>query len=523
MFVSAVRMTASNHYDVIIIGTGAGGGTLTQRLAPSGKRILILERGDFLPREKENWDSTAVYQEMRYHTMERWYDAKGKSFMAHTGYFVGGNTKVYGGAMFRLRERDFETVQHKGGISPEWPVKYRDFAPYYDEAERLYEVHGQRGVDPTEPPSERNYPFPPLAHEPRIQELADKLRKRGRTPFQIPLALKRNESDPLRSACIRCNTCDGFPCLIDAKADADVNGVRPAIRHNNVTLLTKARVKRLRTNASGREVAFVEAEVKGASVRFCGDIVVLCAGAINSAALLLGSASDRHPNGLANSSDQVGRNYMRHLNGAMLGLSRRRNPVVFQKTLAMNDYYWGDEEFSFPMGHIQLLGKTDRGIIGADAPFFTPGFVLDEMAKHSIDWWLTAEDLPHPENRVMLGKDGAIQLKQRDRYHEHFDRLLDRWKCELKAVDADGCFLPLSFYLFKKIPTLGVAHQNGACRFGEDAKTSVLNVFCQTHDVDNLYVVDGSFFPSSGAVNPSLTIAANALRVGDHILERFGG
>lgn len=441
--------------------------------------------------------------------------------MAHTGYFVGGNTKVYGGAMFRLRERDFETVPHKGGISPEWPVKYRDFAPYYRRAELLYEVHGKRGVDPTEPAIEDDYPFPPLAHEPRIQEVADRLRKRGRAPFQIPLALKRNESDPLRSPCIRCNTCDGFPCLVDAKADADLNGVRPALQHANVTLLTNARVTRLLTNGAAREVSGVEAEIEGEKHFFRGDIVVVAAGAINSAALLLGSASDKHPNGLANSSDLIGRNYMRHLNGAMLGMSRRRNPVVFQKTLAMNDYYWGEEGFPFPMGHIQLLGKTDRGIVGADAPFFAPGFVLEQMAKHSIDWWFTAEDLPHPDNRVTLDKNGAIHLAQRDRYRAHFDRLMDRWKAELKAVDRDGCFLPLSLYLFKKIPTLGVAHQNGTCRFGKDPKTSVLNPFCQTHDVDNLYVVDGSFFPSSGAVNPSLTIAANALRVGDHLLERL--
>ncbi|MBA2301682.1 MAG: GMC family oxidoreductase, partial [Acidobacteria bacterium] len=189
---------APESYDVIIIGTGAGGGTLTHRLAPSGKRILILERGGFLPREKENWDSTAVFQDLRYHTSEKWYDAHGKGFMAHTGYFVGGNTKVYGGAMFRLRERDFETVQNKGGISPEWPVKYRDFEPYYRAAEALYEVHGKRGVDPTEPAMSADYPFPPLAHEPRIQELHDRLKAQGHQPFQLPLALKRDDSDPLR-------------------------------------------------------------------------------------------------------------------------------------------------------------------------------------------------------------------------------------------------------------------------------------------------------------------------------------
>ncbi len=514
-------MTASDSYDVIIIGTGAGGGTLAHRLAPSGKRILILERGDFLPREKENWDSVEVFQKMRYHTEEKWRDKDGHPFMAHTGYFVGGNTKVYGGAMFRLRERDFETVQHKGGISPEWPVKYRDFAPYYAQAEALYQVHGQRGIDPTEPEMSEEYPFPPLAHEPRIQELHDKLKRNGHQPFPVPLALKRDERNPLLSKCIRCNTCDGFPCLVDAKADADLNGIRPALTHENVTLLANAHVKRLVTNGSARAISAVEAEIAGEKHFFRGDLVVVSAGAINSAVLLLGSASGQHPNGLANSSGLVGRNYMRHLNGAMLSLTTKPNRTVFQKTLAMNDYYWGEDGFPFPMGHIQLLGKTDQGIIGADAPFFAPNLVLNQMAKHSVDWWLTAEDLPHPENRVLLGRDGEINLHQRDRYHEHFDRLIARWTVELKEADDTGRLIPLSLYLQKKIPTMGVAHQNGTCRFGEDAKTSVLDIFCRTHDVDNLYVVDGSFFCSSGAVNPSLTIAANALRVGDHILERL--
>ncbi len=512
----------SDSYDIIIIGTGAGGGTLARRLAPSGKRILLLERGGFLPREKANWKSTEVFGKARYHTRESWRDRSGKEFTPHTGYYVGGNTKVYGGAMFRLRERDFESVQHKRGVSPEWPLKYRDFEPYYAEAEALYEVHGKRGIDQTEPPMSCEYPFPPLAHEPRILELTERLKKNGHNPFPLPLAVKRNDSDPHRSACIRCNTCDGFPCLVDAKADADLNGVRPALELSNVTLLTNARVRRLLTNGSAHAVATVQTEIDGDIHYFRGDIVVVAAGAINSAALLLASSSDKHPQGLANSSGQVGRNYMRHLNGAMLGLTTKKNPTVFQKTMAMNDYYWGEEGFPFPMGHIQLLGKTDRGILAADAPFFAPNLALDVMAKHSVDWWVTAEDLPHPDNRITLTRDGQIQLSLRDRYHTHFDRLIERWTEELKKVDAVDQIIPLSLYLNKKIPKMGVAHQNGTCRFGENPADSVLNVFCQTHDVDNLYVVDGSFFCSSGAVNPSLTIAANALRVGDHIIERLG-
>ena len=510
----------SDFYDIIIIGTGAGGGTLALRLATSGKRILILERGGFLPREKANWDSAEVFQKERYHADEMWKDKDGEEFRPGTGYNVGGNTKVYGSAMLRLRERDFERVEHKGGISPEWPVKYRDFERYYCEAEVIYEVHGKRGSDPTEPPASTEYPHPPVSHEPHIQELFDRLTAAGGAPFPLPLAIKLNEADPLRSPCIRCNTCDGFPCLVDGKADADVNGVRPAMQRPNVTLMLRAKVTRLLTEKSAREISGVEAKIAGEKRVFRASIVVVAAGAINSAALLLRSVSDRHPRGLANSSDQVGRNYMRHLNGAMLGVTSTPNPTVFQKTFAMNDFYWGDQDFPYPMGHIQLLGKADRGMLEADAPF-APGLALEQLATHSIDWWLTAEDLPMASNRVLLGDDGQVQLHLTDTYHEHFDRLVESWTRILKSVDDQTHLVPASLYLKKTVPIQGVAHQNGTCRFGEDPTTSVLDLDCRAHDVENLYVVDGSFFPSAGAVNPSLTIIANALRVGDHLLERL--
>ncbi len=509
-------------YDVIIIGTGAGGGTLARRLAPGGKRILILERGGFLPREKANWDSAEVFQKMRYHTEERWVDKEGEEFRPGVGYNVGGNTKVFGGAMFRLRERDFQRIEHKGGISPEWPLKYADYERYYGEAEALYEVHGQRGSDPTEPPASSEYPFPPVSHEPRIQELFNQLTEAGGSPFPLPLSIKLNEADRFRSACIRCNTCDGFPCLVDGKADADVNCVRSAMREPNVTLVLHARVKRLLTERSAHEISGVEAEVDGALRVFRASIVVLAAGAVNSAVVLLQSASDKHPRGLANSSDLVGRNYMRHINGAMLGVTSTPNPTVFQKTFAMNDFYWGDRDFPYPMGHIQLLGKADRGVLKADAPAIAPGLVLEQIATHSIDWWLTAEDLPMPSNRVLSGRDGRVHLQVTDAYHEHFDRLVENWTRILKSVDAAANVIPVSFYLHKDIPIMGVAHQCGTCRFGDDPATSVLDVNCRAHDVDNLYVVDAAFFPSAGAVNPSLTIIANALRVGDHLLERLG-
>ena len=503
-------------YDIIIIGTGAGGGTLLHKLCNTGKKILVLERGGFLPREKENWNSIEVFQKERYHTKEVWKTAEGKDLHPGTGYWVGGNTKVYGAALFRLRERDFETVNHAGGVSPEWPLKYKDFEPYYNEAEKLYCVHGKKGIDPTEPFRSEEYPYPEVSHEPRIQELHDNLVKAGNKPFYMPVGIKLNEADMLNSECIRCSTCDGFPCLIHAKSDADINCVRPSLSQSDVTLLTGAKVERLVTTASGKEIDYIEVTYEGNPVQFKSSVVVVACGAINSAALLLASANDNHPEGLANSSKQVGRNFMKHLSAAMLGLSTTENLTKFQKTLAVNDYYWGDEEYKFPMGHIQLLGKSDKDQISPDAPFFTPGIVLSEMASHSIDWWFTGEDLPVPNNRVQV-INGQIHLDYKENNTEGFERLIHKWKHVLGEIYSNHSFVAHSLYLSKDIPLAGVAHQAGTMRFGNDPATSVLDINCKTHDIENLYVVDGSFFPSIGAVNPSLTIMANALRVGEHL------
>jgi choline dehydrogenase-like flavoprotein len=511
----------TDNYDIIIIGTGAGGGTLLHKLRNSGKKILVLERGGFLPREKENWNSKEVFQNERYHTKEVWKTAEGKDLHPGTGYWVGGNTKVYGAALFRLRERDFEKVEHAGGISPEWPLKYKDYEPYYTEAEELYCVHGKMGIDPTEPFRSGEYPFPHLSHEPRIQELHDHLVHRGHQPFYLPIAVKLNEADRLNSECIRCNTCDGYPCMIHAKSDADINCVRPSLANDNVTLLTGAKVERLVTTANGKEIDYIEVTYNDEPVRFKASIVVVAGGAINSAALLLKSADDNHPQGLANSSGQVGRNFMKHLSAAMLGLSTTPNPTKFQKTLAVNDYYWGEPGFTFPMGHIQLLGKSDKDQISPDAPAITPGFVLGEMASHSIDWWFTSEDLPVPDNRVRV-VNGQIHLDYKVNNTEGFERLINRWKHVLGEIYTGHIFLDHGIYLSKDIPLAGVAHQVGTCRFGTDRATSVLDIHCKTHDIENLYVVDGSFFPSIGAVNPSLTIMANALRVGEHLMDILG-
>jgi choline dehydrogenase-like flavoprotein len=517
------------HYDVIIIGTGAGGGTLLHRLAPTGKRILVLERGDYVRREKDNWDSRAVNVLAKYHTKEVWKDKDGKPLHPHTNYYVGGNTKFYGAALFRLRERDFEELHHHGGVSPAWPISYRDLEPYYTQAEHLYAVHGNRGEDPTEPPADGPYCFPAVSHEPRIQQLSDDFARQGLKPFHVPLGIRLDETRVQQSACIRCNTCDGYACLVHAKADAEVMCVEPALMHPNVTLLTNAYVSRLQTSASGLEVTSLQVERNGGTEFYTGDIVVVSCGAINSAALLLRSASDRHRDGLANSSGVVGRHFMGHINSVLMAISKCPNPTVFQKTLALNDFYFGDRDFEYPMGHISFVGKLDGVALSAGAPAIAPGFTLELMAKHSLDFWLTSEDLPSPDNRVTLDREGHIELRYTPNNGDGHKRLIGRLEQLLQqqsscGVHGHGCHNGLfarSLFVGQRIPLAGVAHQNGTIRFGHDAKRSALDVNCKAHDLDNLYVVDGSFFPSSGAVNPALTIMANALRIGDHIAERL--
>jgi choline dehydrogenase-like flavoprotein len=520
----------TNHFDIIIIGTGAGGGTLAYRLAPSGKRILLLERGDYVPREKDNWSTRAVNVEGKYQARETWRDRDGKELHPHTNYWVGGNTKFYGAALFRLRQQDFGELRHHGGISPAWPIGYDELEPYYTEAERLYQVHGERGLDPTEPPASAPYSHLPVSHEPRIQQLSDDFARLGLNPFPVPLGIMLDERDRRRSRCIRCETCDGHPCLVSAKSDAQVICVDPALAYPNVTLVTGAYVSRLETSSSGREVTRVLVERSGNRESYTADIVVVSCGAINSAALLLRSVSDRHPRGLANGSDVVGRHYMGHINSVLMALSKCPNPTVFQKTLAVNDFYFGTPEWPFPMGHISFVGKLDGITLSAGAPAVAPGWTLELMGKHSIDFWLTSEDLPDPENRVTLDREGRIVLSYTPNNGEGHKRLIaklerlmqQQTRCSGHGHDCHQGLFARNLFVGQRIPLAGVAHQNGTIRFGRDPQTSALDPSCRAHEVDNLYVVDGSFFPSSGAVNPALTIMANALRVGDRILERLG-
>jgi len=521
---------ADAHYDLIVIGSGPGGASLAHKLAPTGKRILLIERGDYLPRSPANWDSQTVFVDAAYQTKETWYGKHGEPFHPGLHYYVGGNSKVYGAALFRMRERDFGEVQHKDGVSPAWPLSYGEFEPYYAEAEKLFHVHGQRGEDPNEPPSSGPFPYPPVSHEPRIQALSESLRDQGLHPFHLPLGIlldEKNGKPTPSSICIRCDAFDGFPCLLNGKADAQVLCVDPALKaHPNLTLLTGAYVSRLETDASGTSVNAVQVTRDGREETYSADLVVVACGALSSALLLLRSASPQHPNGLANGSDQVGRNYMRHNQSILMAMMREPNETVFQKTLAVSDYYFGADDWDFPLGLIQMCATSHGAQIRGEAlPAWLewmPKMPFEEMARHSMDFWLSSEDLPRAENRIRYeGERVVLDISEGNMEAHH--RLKKKLEELLSNAGAHPVLLERSLYLGKDIPIGGTAHQAGTARFGTDPATSVLDIQCKAHELDNLYIADASFFPSIGAVNPTLTIIANALRMADTIRSRLMG
>ena len=495
-------------YDVAIIGSGVGGSAVALQLAGSSARVLVLERGPQLPREPQNGDPEAVFVARRYHTHETWY-ADGRPFRPGMFYFVGGHTKFYGTAMFRLRERDFEALAHEEGVSPAWPIRYADLEPWYAQAERLFGVRGHGGIDPTEPPRSSGFPHPPMPHEPVLADIEHRLRARGLRPFPMPSAVDFGEG----GACRRCENCDAVACAFDAKGDADVRLLRPALARGGVTLRANARVVRLLCDDSGRRIVAAEIDVDGARERVEADLFVLSAGAINSAALLLRSADAKHPTGLANSSDVVGRHYMTHNTTALMAVHPfRRNATRFPKTLAVHDFYFGERAGGTPLGSLQLLGKIREPMLRGALPR-VPKLARQFLAERSVDWYAQSEDLPHPDSRVTLRPDGAINLH----WHRTNLRTHARWVARCKQLLRD---IGYPMVLTHPFGTDVVSHQCGTVRFGSDSATSALDPFCKAWDHDNLYVVDAGFFPSSAAVNPALTVAAQALRVGHHLRNR---
>ncbi len=493
-------------FDIVIIGSGAGGGTMLHALAETGARILVVERGDFVPQEAENWDPVAVWKHLRYQTRETWLDRDGHEFRPYTHYNVGGNTKFWGSVLYRLRREDFKAMQHMDGVSPAWPIDYDTLAPYYDRAERLYQVRGEHGVDPTEPPR-GPYPYERVPHSEGMQQIVAQLEGQGLHPFALPLGLQR-PGQP--DGCRLCNTCNSFACKVHAKSEADVICVRPSLGRSNVTLWTNACVRLLHTDGSGRRVVAAEIETPDGVVRVSAPLFILSAGAINSAALLLRSASDKHPNGLANSSGQAGRRYMAHLATMMQGFHPlRKNATVFQKTVAINDYYLKGPRTEYPLGAIQSQGRT-HGVMAQTVVPWIPLWAYDAWVARGVDWLVMSEDLPDAANRVTVTASGRIQLHYRPNNLKAHRLLVRETRRLLRKLG-----FPL--IVAHSHGARNTTHQCGTLVFGHDPSQSVLDIFCRAHDVENLFVVDASFFPSSAAVNPGLTIIAQALRVADHI------
>ena len=498
---------ADERWDVIIVGSGAGGGTLARALAPTGASILILERGDFVPREAENWDPEAVWKHLRYRTTERWLDEAGREFRPYTHYCVGGNTKFWGSVLYRLRREDFEVTEHADGASPAWPIDYDTLEPYYDRAERLYQVHGESGIDPTEAPRGA-FPYPPIPHSDEIAAIVERLRGQGLHPSPLPLGLL----DPGQpGGCVLCDTCNSFPCREHAKSEAETCCVEPILSRDNVTLWTGALARRLLTDPAGRRIDAVEVERRGQTKRVRAPLVAVSCGAVNSAALLLRSATDRHPAGLANSSGLVGARYMAHLATMMQGFHPfRKNRTVFQKTVGINDFYLRGPDTPYPLGQLQSQGRT-HGVMAQSVEPRVPLWAYDAWMARGVDWLAMTEDLPRIENRVTLAADGRIRLRYRPNNVTAHRRLVR----EMKRI-----FRRLGFWVVvtHSHEARNTTHQCGTTCFGSDPRTAVLDPYCRAHDIENLFVVDASFFPSSAAVNPGLTIAAQALRVADHMI-----
>lgn len=494
--------------DVVIIGSGVGGGAMARQLAATGVRILIVERGDFLPNEPENADAEAVFVQSRYRTRDEWQDQTGRRYRPGQYYYVGGHTKFYGTAMFRFRESDFAAVAHEDGTSPAWPMGYGDLAPFYDEAERIFGVRGHAGDDPTEPPRDA-YAHTAIPHEPVIAGLAQRLQARGLRPFHMPSAIDLGPG----GTCQRCGTCDAFVCRFGAKGDAEMRLIRPLLGRENVTLWTGAEVRRLLTDADGARITAAEIRRNGETLRVEAPLFILSAGAINSALILLRSANEQNPQGLANRSGVVGRYLMNHhLTGLMAVHPFKVNDTRFPKTLSINDFYHGLPQDGAARGNIQMLGNIQGPMIGGAYPW-VPRFAANWLGRHSVDMLCMSEDLPVAESRVRLLEGDRVEVDYRPgdraphlRFVRHVRRILQ------------GMFpLVLQHHFGIEAPS----HQCGTVRMGDDPRHSALDGWCRAHDHPNLYVVDAGFFPSSAALNPALTVAAQALRVGAQLQTRW--
>ena len=492
------------HYDFIIIGSGAAGGTMARSLASGGHAVLLLERGQQMPLADQNVADVDLFRKDRYHPKEQWFGTDGDPFSPQTIYALGGNTKIWGCVLERLRDQEWAGLALQAGQAPGWGLSQGDFEPWYDQAESLYRVHGQRGIDPTEPAAARPYDFAPRPVEPFFEELRLAFGRQGVRPYPLPLSWSESAADP--------------------SGDAELFGVDLACASTSFVVRSGAEVRRLHVNPSGTEVRGVEAVVDGQSWIFMGHQVVLAAGAINSPAILLRSATDRHPRGLANGSDQVGRNLMKLQLTSILQLATEPNSGRYPRSFAINDYLWGDKNVSFPLGAIQNGGGVLQDALFAESPpvlslvtKLLPNFGLNQLASRSISWWAMSPVLPDPHNRVSLRGD-RIQITYQPNNREAHDRLVYRWIDTLKAVEADP-----ECHVVKEAPThprgeaplSAIGYSCGTCRMGDNPATSVVDLQGRSHELANLTIADASVFPACPAMGFGLTVIANALRIAE--------
>ena len=492
-----------SHYDVILIGSGAGGGTMARDLAAAGRSVLLLERGGAMKLEDQNVAGVELFRKDLYHGQDKWFGPDGDPFSPQTIHALGGNTKIWGAVLERMREREFEGLALQEGPVPDWELRYADLAPWYERAEQLYRVHGVAGADPTAPPRQGPYPAAPRPVEPFLVELRAGLERQGVHPYDLPLSWSESALDP--------------------SGDAEGFGVDPA-RQAGVIVRENARVWQLHVNPSGREVRGVEAEIAGQRWLFRGDQVVLAAGAIGTPEILLRSATDHHLRGLANGSDQVGRNLMKPQLTAILQLAAAANSGRYGRAHGISDYYWGDKNVSFPLGSIHNGGGVLQDALFAESPpvlslvtRLLPDFSLEQLARRSISWWAMSAVRPDPHNRVLL-RGQNLQVNYVPNNREAHDRLVYRWIDTLQRVEAD----PLTAVTRSapthprgEAPLSAIGGACGTCRMGSDPATSVVSLEGRCHELANLWIADASVLPSCPSVGIGLTVIANALRIAD--------
>ena len=492
--------------DVIVIGAGAAGAALAAELVAAGRQVVLRERGTPLTAAERNVEGIALFRGQGPRAPENWFGPDGDPFRPQMVYAPGGNTTIWGGVLERMRESEFTGVPMQEGLGPDWQLRYGDLAPWYGKAERLFQVHGRAGLDPSEPPREAPFPFAPRPMAPFLEALGEGLARQGLHPYPLPLSGAGGS---------------------DGVGDAEGCALAPALASGRLRLVSGARVRTLAVAPDGRRVEGVEAEIGAQRWLFRGRQVVLAAGAVNSAVILLRSRSAAHPDGLANGSDQVGRNLMKPQLSVILQRASQPNDGRYDRSWGITDFFAGDRNVDYTLGTVQAGGGVLRDSLFAASPpvlslvaRLLPNGALEWLADRSFTWWVMTPVLPEPANRVSL-RGEQVHVDYLPNCREAHDRLVYRWLGEIQKVDDDP-LTPESrrtvVYPRGEAPLALMGHACGTCRMGSDPATSVVDLEGRCHGIDNLWIADASIFPGCPAVGPGLTVIANALRVASAVV-----